>query len=209
MLLAFGVAEGRWTGRWTKGGTVQEAAARLDQVPLSFGEWQGEARELDARQVTKAELSGHLMRQYTHKASGTTLSILLVCGRPGPVAVHTPDVCYGGVGFALVGSPTRDPVTPKGANSFKIGKFQKVDAPVPEYLRIFWAWSGDGHVWTAPDNPRLTFASLPALYKLYVIRQVTDLNQSLDADPGMDFLRQFLPIVAQSAGAVSPDSQER
>lgn len=198
LLVAFGVAEGRWTGRWVNDQVADQAAARLQDVPLSFGDWVGEEQLLDARQVAKAELAGHLMRTYTHKTSGATLSFLLVCGRPGPISVHTPDVCYGGMGYVMTGPAGLQALSPNGPTAFRLGRFQNLGAPIPEYLRILWAWSTDGRSWSAPDNPRLTFAAAPALYKLYVVRRVADLNEAAEADTGRDFLRQFLPIVERS-----------
>lgn len=197
LVVAFGMAEGHWTGRWTADKAVHAAAARLSDVPLSFGDWVGEEQELDPRQVVKAELAGHLMRQYTHKTSGAQLSLLLVCGRPGPVSVHTPDVCYGGLGYVMTGPATRQPLSPKSPMTFRSGRFQNPGAAVPEYLHIRWGWSSDGVTWSAPDNPRLSFASAPALYKLYVVRHTTDLKETAD-DPGQDFLKQFLPLAEKS-----------
>jgi hypothetical protein len=91
-----------------------------------------------------------------------------------------------------------------GATAFKLGKFKKTNSPVPEYLRIYWAWSPKGDVWTAPDGERLAFASAPALYKLYIVRQVADVNEPTDKDPGLEFLRQFLPVLEKSLVASPP-----
>ena len=128
LLVAFGLAEGRWTGRWVNDERVTAAAARLKTVPLSFGDWTGEENELDPKQVEKAELSGSLMRQYAHK-SGTNLSLLLVCGRPGPISLHTPDVCYGGIGFLMSGPADRKAVVPGGPPAFRLGRFQNLGGP--------------------------------------------------------------------------------
>jgi hypothetical protein len=203
LVAAFGGAEGVWTHRWQPSRAPEEAAARLARVPLTVGEWQGEDQTLDARVVAKAELSGYVMRRYVHRPTGAAVSVLLVCGRPGPVSVHTPDVCYGGAGFALAAPPAHHTVTPPadplrgypaGPASFWVGRFEKSGAAVSERLRILWAWNAAGD-WAAPDNPRLTFAAAPALYKLYVVRSVADLNEPLDDDPAVTFLRQFLPAV--------------
>ncbi len=45
----------------------------------------------------------------------------------------------------------------------------------------------------ASDNPRWDFAHLPALYKLYVIRETGGRTTTLDDDPAADFLRRLLP----------------
>ena len=62
-------------------------------------------------------------------------------------------------------------------------------------LRIFWTWFGDG-TWQAPDSPRLTFAHLPVLYKLYVVRELPPRPERLEQDPSLDLLQQLLPALA-------------
>ena len=42
------------------------------------------------------------------------------------------------------------------------------------------------------DNPRASFADRKALFKFYVVREVTS-EIPLEQDPCLDFLRQFLP----------------
>src|SRR5688572_8067455 len=107
VLAAYGLAEGLWTDRWQTSHEAEQAAARLADVPRTVGDWDGTDEELDARQVAVAQLLGHVMRKYTHRESGAAVTVLLVCGRPGPIAVHTPDVCFRGAGYALPAAPER------------------------------------------------------------------------------------------------------
>src|SRR5262245_54580703 len=94
LLLSYGVAEGLWTDRWGTSPELEQAQEKLARLPASIGPWQGHDEELDARQVARAELHGHLLRRYVHAETGEALTVLAVCGRPGPIAVHSPDVCY-------------------------------------------------------------------------------------------------------------------
>jgi hypothetical protein len=91
--------------------------------------------------------------------------------------------------------------------AFWVGNFRKVGAPVPEFLRIYWAWN-DGGGWAAADNPRLAFGRAPALYKLYVVRATVDVSAPPERDPAADFLRQFLPL-ADAALARPPAGDDR
>src|SRR5262245_13026212 len=118
LVVAYGVAEGTWTGRWVPAAAPHEAAARLADVPTTLGDWQGKDQTLDHRVAAQAELSGSLLRYYTHKTTGETLTVLLVCGRPGPVSVHTPDVCFVGSGYALPQPPARQHVPAGGPDEF-------------------------------------------------------------------------------------------
>jgi hypothetical protein len=206
VVVGFGVVEGLGTNRLVPAGTLSAAADRLAGVPLTVGDWEGHAEELDARQAAKAEISGSLMRRYVHRPTGAALSVLVVCGRTGPVAVHPPDVCYAGAGFHTVTPPARHPVAlapPAPAAEFWVGKFQKSDAATPERLRIYWAWSAAGD-WSAPDNPRLAFAGAPVLYKLYVVRPVANLDEPLGTDPAADFLRAFVPELRKAIAPPPP-----
>ena len=200
LLLAYGAAEGVWTNRWHTSRAAEEAAGRLARVPLQVGEWVGEEQALEARVVARAEVSGYRMRKYVHRPSGAAVTVLLVCGPPGPVSVHAPEVCFGGAGLALTAPPVRHTLAADDSArpaAFWVGKFQRSAAAVPERLRAFWAWTATGD-WVAADRPRLEFARAPVLFKLYVLRSVADFNEPLDTDPAVTFLRQFLPEVQTS-----------
>src|SRR4051794_8835704 len=175
LVIGSGVAHGLRTDRWSLSHDLQGAVDRLARIPLDFGTWKGEPRELDRRQQEAAGIAGYISRRYEDRRDGSTVSILLACGRPGPISNHRPEACYAGIGY--------EPLTARAAVSVPLGpgqpaadfavvEFQKRNTAVPSYLRIFYSWDARGP-WTAPQGePRLTFASAPALYKLYVVREM-------------------------------------
>src|SRR4051812_23326676 len=85
-----GVVHGVWTNRWGSTRAVEEASARLQDVPMTVGEWDGQAKELSEREIALAEINGYFSRNYVNRRTGSMVSVLLICGRPGPVSVHTP-----------------------------------------------------------------------------------------------------------------------
>jgi hypothetical protein len=195
LLAAYGIAEGLWTDRWGLSHKLDEAVARLSSIPRTVGAWEGVDRQLDQRQVDKAEMAGYLSRQYLNRTTGASISMLLVCGRPGPTALHSPDICYQATGYQMAASERhslQSDALPRQAD-FWVGRFDRTGA-VPDPLRIFWSWSADGN-WLAADNPRFSLASAGALYKLYVVRQLPRLDEPLADDPGLQFLQVFLPEV--------------
>ncbi len=196
-----GVAQGLWTHRWTASRELESAVARLDRIPRNVGDWEGQDQVLDREQLKEARISGHLMRRYRSRRDGSVVTVLLVCGPTGPIAVHTPDICYRGVGYELDADPERVVVRPGGGGSpadFWCADFRKQNALLPLGLRIYWAWA-TADIWKAPDNPRLTFAGRPALYKLYVICEMADLRTSTERrDPGLEFIRAFLPALEKA-----------
>jgi hypothetical protein len=194
LIAAFGVGEGAWTNRWSWLDGPEQASVKLVAVPTIVGDWESKDQELDARQIARAEIVGYLMRQYTHKATGATVQVLLVCGRPGPTSLHTPDICYAGAGYAQTGSLVAQALEGAGTPAgFWTGRFEK-PGPEPESLRIYWAWNATG-AWSASDNPRWEYARHRFLYKLYVIRPLAKADEPLADDPTPEFMRVFLPEV--------------
>ncbi|MCS6851587.1 MAG: EpsI family protein [Gemmataceae bacterium] len=192
-----GLLHGMWTDRWAVSRDPEEASAWLQHLPATVGDWSSEP--IPVRRQELPNVSSWMVRRYTHRGNGASLSVSVVAGRPGPVSVHTPDMCYVGSGYELVNRPTRLTVaTAAGSQAeFNVGRFRKDKADGVEQLRIFWAWS-TGEGWQVPANPRLTFARYPVLYKLYVVRPLVRGNEALDDDPAVSFLRVFLPQLDQA-----------
>jgi hypothetical protein len=63
----------------------------------------------------------------------------------------------------------------------------------PVEQEVFWSWSADGR-WLTPNYPRLTFASYPILYKLYVVRTLGD-DEKGGSEASVAFLQLLLPEV--------------
>jgi hypothetical protein len=202
VVTASGTVHGLWSGRWNVLEGPERAAARLVQLPLTVGDWDGRAGELDGRQMTLAELSGARMCEYVNRRTGSVVSTLLVCGRPGPVSVHTPEICFGGIGYELTATRVRwtEPSLSPGAE-FWVCDFHKPRAISPDRLRVFYAWSVNGD-WSAPESPRLAFFREPALYKLYITRKMLKADEPLEDDAAIDFLKVFLPQVHKSVFAL-------
>jgi hypothetical protein len=193
LLVVSGVVHGLWTDRWRTSDEPAAWAARLDNVPRSIGEWDGQDLPVESKHLQVAEATGCLARAYVHRRTGEVVSVVVVCGRPGPVSVHTPDVCYRDNGHGLVETPEKFLAAVPGRQAeFWTARFRKGDTALPTYLRVFWSWNGGGG-WKAPANPRLEFARRPALYKLYVIRQLAQLEEAPGKDPCTEFLPLLLP----------------
>jgi hypothetical protein len=198
LVLASGLVSGLRAGRWNPSADgASAAAARLRHVPESLDGWSVQAAELDRRQVEAAEISGYLMRHYRHPRTGAVVSVLLVCGRPGPISVHTPDVCYSGSGYEMTGPPQVVDVPSSGGTAgarFRRADMRGPGAADPKHLRIFWAWNaGDG--WKTPDRPRLAYAMAPMLYKLYVIRETVPSDRGGGDELSSALLHQLLPVL--------------
>ena len=195
LVVLCGVVHGFWTGRWSAPASA-DVVARLDSVGLDLGDWQGEKLDVDSRLVEG--MAGALYRRYVNRATGSAVTVYLVCGRPGPVAVHTPDVCYGASGYEVT-DLGKQPVRPASGDGADLEAVQVVKKKAAEQIaqRVYWTWSATGS-WQVPDNPRLAFARYPLLYKLYLIRDLARPGEPLEDDPCVDLMRQLVPELKKS-----------
>jgi hypothetical protein len=185
------LVHGVWTGRWEASHALEGASARVREVPLAFGDWQGQELPPDREAFARAGASGYWMRVYRNGQTGEAVTVLLMCGRAGKMAVHTPDLCYGGAGYEVVGEPAREavPATSPPAQ-FWAARFRKPGPAGDSSLRIHWGWSARD-AWEAPARPRWHFAGAPFLYKLYIVRDAT--ADGPGGDASLLFLETFLP----------------
>jgi hypothetical protein len=94
----------------------------------------------------------------------------------------------------MIGSERREVIqVDDGASyAFKMARFEKPGGIMSGKLEIFWAWSRDGSTWDAPENPRMALARSPALYKLYVVSNVSPKSVA-DSGACSNFIRRVLP----------------
>lgn len=207
LIIGAGVWHGTVSGRWGESHELQHAVDRLVTLPNTIGDWMSKDLEIKASHLQVAEIAGYISRVYQHKKTGEYLTILLVCGKPGPISVHSPDVCYQGAGYQM-GTKTpysfRTATTDRPAE-FWAAKFTK--EPDPATLHILWSWTTGG-IWMAPDNPRLAFYRSPVLYKLYIVRDVKGLDAPMVDEVTQQFMKDLLPVIKTTiSGQSSPSSQ--
>lgn len=199
LILTAGTIHGRWTNRWARATELQYAVDHLRDLPLSFGDWEGRENVLDEKERNLYEASEAVVwvtRRYVHRSTGEALSLLVLCGPPGPTSNHSPEACYGGAGYNLSGAPMPQEFafgTPPANAVFLAGDFRRADAASSMGLKIYWSFRG-ASLWEVPENPRFAFARYPALYKVYVIRQMAmaDGVQPVD-EVTPEFIRSLMP----------------
>lgn len=194
LILAAGYVHGRLTDRWTASRSSAAAVASIARLPMDLGSWHGQVQELDRAVIERGGIAGYAARRYVDARTGAAVSILLVCGRPGPIAAHTPEVCYPGAGYEQRGEAERRAVRvgPSGPPSeFLACTFARPAAPDSPEIGILWAWNG-GAGWETSESPRLSFARHPNLYKLYV---VVERRAQSSEDPSAAFLEVLLPAL--------------
>ena len=209
IIVSTGYTHGGWINRWALSRELDLAISRLDRVPMTIGGWTGRTQEVDPRAMIGAGLDGSLMRFYDNSRTGRRVGLLLVCGRPGPVSVHTPDICYPEAGYEMTRrQPAKFPAHPDPRSApveFLQADFDQEISFPPKHLRIYWTWNAKG-IWSVPENPRLAFASRDYLYKLYVFyERLGDVERSEDDSFG-EFLGQLMPELDKALFPSDPAS---
>ncbi|MFL5339176.1 MAG: exosortase-associated EpsI family protein [Gemmataceae bacterium] len=200
---------GIWRGGDVNGsGTSAEldaACRRLADVPSALGEWRGELDPLDGEDLRRGSIKGHVSYRFRNVITGERVSMVIVCGRPGPIAVHTPEICYGGAGFEAFGERYRKEIAVDRDRKFAVWamRFKPPSTSSGAPIEVNWGWNG-GDGWLAPDSARLTLAKYPALYKLYVVRTVPALATEQRNDPSVSFLQTFLPELEKALSRRQP-----
>ena len=174
---------------------LREFTERLDNVPNVIGDWEGVEATLPQEELERAKVTGHVSRVYTHRETGTSVSLFLVCGTSRHITLHTPDLCYRARGFELESEPQQRTIDISDTEQaeFSDGRFYKEEGHQIERLRILWAFSDDGN-WLGPRSARTAMAGKDALYKIYLMGPMPEPGD-VDNSAIEEFARDALPII--------------
>ena len=183
LLLVSTLMHGWLSGRWYVAKDLYQAGAKLDELPKQIGAWQQiESDSLDDSVTKMLQCYGSIVREYRHGDTGEQVTIALLLGPRGPIAVHTPDICYSSVGTKQVGERTSKAVD---QHRLWVSEFAQSPSPAATF-EVWYGWS-DGGKWVAAENPR--FWMTPTLYKIQLVGTV----ESESSQPCRDFLKELLP----------------
>jgi hypothetical protein len=176
---------------------LDSAAARVAEVPMVVGAWHAQEETADPAAFERAGAKTHWTRLYVHQRTKESVLVILMCGRPGKMAVHTPEVCYSGAGYELHSQVGACAIKSEGNEEtaqFWTARFTKKTGTTSD-LRLYWTWNAHG-AWEASPSPRWQFRGAPFLYKLYVSRNLGD-QPNLAPQTGATamFLREFVPVL--------------
>ena len=187
LILAGGVLHGQLSNRWGIPVDVMELGSRLQLVPTELGPWKaGSDLELPKSTLTLLECKGYLHRTYVHQGTGEVINVAVTFGPKGPIAVHTPEVCYSSRDVKQTNERTAVPMEYDGfKNTFWTLGFQAKTIDKAK-LSVAYAWS-DGGDWVAAERPR--FWQTDYLYKIQTATHAIGAKE----DSTSDFMRVFLP----------------
>jgi hypothetical protein len=130
------------------------------------------------------ECQGYSYCTYLNRSTGDVVNVAVILGPPGPIAVHTPEICYSSKEYKQT-SHRRHEDLPEGDSLWSVSfRSNSVDA---QSFAVYYGWS-DGDVWHATYDPRFEYAGSPYLYKL----QLAGRSNRVDADADHEACRRFL-----------------
>ncbi len=205
MTLLSAVVHGFSDGRWARPTDLIAQGQRLDQLPERCGPWVLlKTMELEENAARVLRCYGSTVRAYQNEQTKDIVNVAVLFGPRGPIAVHTPEICYSSVGTAQLGERVRNSLNVAGQSQglwsvhfAERGSDESLGEPSFE---VWYAWS-DGGAWLASENPR--FWMTPNLYKVQVAGPVGQKGNP----PCEDFLKEFLPQLAPLLGAAEKPSR--
>jgi len=141
-------------GKSRLGISSKNAQEMLDSFPKQLGDWQCTSDERLTPEVERTlRCYGYINRVYWNPQLGVHVSLAILCGPRGPMAVHTPEICYSSRGRTAIGEPQE--ITGNAetqGNSFWRLPFKQARSENAD-LEVWYAWS-DGGEWIASSRPR-------------------------------------------------------
>jgi len=147
---------------------------------------------MGATELQMLSCAGYVNRKYVDRETGDVVSLAIYVGPPGPIAVHTPEVCYSSRDYTAEGARKR--VDFPGSN--EIGhtlwntRFRSNNA-IGERLSVYYGWLADD-AWTAAESPRFAYAGSPMLFKLQIAAPVPPADAAEQKDPCRAFLQELM-----------------
>jgi len=198
LTLVSGIIHGRMTDRWGVPQTSLDAAEKLGlfSEDKQFGDWKCESsNRMSDHVVEMLACAEHIDRTYVNQRTGETVNVAVLLGPPGPISVHTPEVCYSS--RAYDSRDERQRVTIKTTDGTEhtfwalTFRSNRLDADI---LRVYYAWTAGGP-WASPKEPRWSFSNCPYIYKIQLASHLPLGSDVQTDDPCRRFLQDFVPAL--------------
>src|SRR5262245_1198842 len=110
--LGAGLVQGRLTNRWGVRPDARHAADQLTpRLPDEVGNWKVQQDIKFLPQVSRIlQNPTSLNRVYVNQQTGDQVQIAVIVGHPGPVSVHTPEICYSAKDYTISGARRKSSV---------------------------------------------------------------------------------------------------
>lgn len=186
-----GLAHGLLDGRWVAKPDLHAIGSRLDRLPTKLGDWVLlQEDELPDGAAEMLHCYGSAYRTYQNTQTGSRISVAVLFGPRGPIAVHTPEICYSSRGVTQHHERQEVTIDANDVNHtlWKV-EFVSAMSDQPEF-QVYYAWS-DGGPWQASKHPRFWLSD-----RLYKLQLSGPPDKPGTASECKNFLQQLLPAVA-------------
>lgn len=194
MTVVVGIVHGRWTNRWGHRPDIKSAGIRLEQLPMTIGDWQSKTNDaLDPGAASLLRCAGTVSRVYENGKTGDRISIAVLLGPSGPISVHTPEVCYSSQDYHISQDRTRWTLADADQSGDELWDLRMEGNDISAApFRVLYGWTNN-KLWHATENPRFSFGGSSYLYKLQLAGPIPTEEQKRDVC--REFLTEFLPIL--------------
>jgi hypothetical protein len=192
--LAAGWAHGRMTNRKGLRAEASLAGERLKPpLPAETGNWRlVSENQFEPDVVRMLQCPAHISRVYEHRQTGDVVTVAVIVGPPGPVSVHTPEICYSSRDYTIMSDRQQIAISDAAGLTHALWELPlKPNDLNGAPLRVVYAWSS-GAAWEASRHPRFGFGGLPYLYKIQLAATDHPASEAINFDPVQDFLANFL-----------------
>jgi hypothetical protein len=198
MLTLFsGYVQGRLSNRWGPTADMKAAAKRFDQIPRKFGSWEMvDEVPMEDRVTEMLELpeNGYLNGKFVNQSTGETIDAFIILGPPGPVSVHTPEICYSSKDYDRSDERVAVKIG-SGADAHEMWSITlRSNSVHKDRLRVYYGW-GNADRWTAPYSPRFKFGGHGMLFKIQLAALLPPEASGESDDACKRFLEEYLPII--------------
>ncbi len=207
-----GIVHSQMTNSWKLSPVSRVAGERLAGVlPKDFGNWRFDHQnEFPPEVLNILEQPVYVSRVYQHVQTGDTVTVAVIVGNTGPVAVHTPEICYSSRDYTVAGDRTKQAIVAADGRQHQLWRLEleanQADA-LP--LTVLYGWT-TGTQWEATERPRYAFGGLSHLYKLQVAAILPERRGDPEFDPVQEFLAGFLsqlqPQLVESRHQAAPSN---
>ena len=188
-IILFGstVVHGTMDHRWSAPVDRGAASRKLASLPQTMGDWTMVTDQgLDPAADRLLDCHASIVRTYRHRDTGDRVTAAVMHGRRGPMAVHTPEVCYGGGGTRTIGGrQSRSIDVGDQSHSFWSVALSPPNEPGTQFAS-WYAWS-DGGRFQAAEHPRMWMAQ-----DLYKIQLAGPSKPEQASEESFDACRSFL-----------------
>jgi hypothetical protein len=198
-----GILRGQLSGRWGVAQDAMVANSVIESLPKEFAEWKlVEEGKMSDVVVQTLQCSQYALRTYRN-SSGEQVTVAVLAGPPGPISVHTPEICYSSREFTIIQDRVSSSFkTPQGNHDFWQLELQSKDVDAMK-MNVYYAWT-DGKLWHSSQSPRIQYAGSPFLFKLQLASPYVNNDEDGNVtDPGSRFLGEFLPHWEAAIGGLA------